>query len=316
MPFEKIKQQLGDVADAVAEKAIEVGEAASEVVSATAQKTAEAAADGVEKLQIARYHPVSQETLESPDFTMPKLVTIVDNSERQDIAVMQGAIGWLSDEAGVKVLHLYEKAIEQSGISFFPYPECWSVFYVDRFSERYVNLDSFFKTMLDEKLAELQDVAYCLGAKECTVKVYEKAKQIKVKKGHLAGGAKGKVTNQKASADVSLDANAEAIKNAERKAVLTQQFKGSDTPTVPELKWFKDDPKIQQLIKARCDEASDNKVNVHHLYIENNISASMNAKAAAKIDGALKKMVADLDVSIEGEALEEQRQVFELDVVF
>lgn len=42
----------------------------------------------------------------------------------------------------------------------------------------------------------------------------------------------------------------------------------------------------------------------------------MNAKAAVKIDGALKKMISDLTVSIEGEALEEQRQVFQLDMVF
>ena len=314
MAENKAKEFIKKVGDGAADAANSIKDKAAEIASNTSQN----ASEGFQKLQESFYRPVTLEQFRSLDFQLPKLVFIADNGDRAKVKVMDGAIGWMSIEEGLSTLHLYEKAIDDSGISFFPHAECFSGYYADKFGERYVNLDRFFDIMQEEKRAELLDIAYSLGATSCTIETYEFAKRVKIGRGKSERNEKKK--KGQADVDITLtregELSAEALRSVEKKTSITQTFKGSTTPVEPELKWLKDDPQIRQLVKARCDYESDNRINEHHMTISNKTLASISASTAMKISEILDDPEADSNFNFYGEFKQEQRQFFKVDMVF
>ncbi len=303
-------------ASRAAEKTKEISGRAVELASNTAHNVAEGASGELMKAKKRYYNPISRTDFEAPNFQMPKLITIVDNGSRESVDVMEGAIGWISRAAGVTVLHLYEREVERSGIQFYPHAESWSIYYVDKFGTRYVNIDKFFDTMQDERRAELFEIAYSLGAKKCTIETYEYAKKVKVGKGGLARKAKAEAKEVDINCSETGEMSAEALKVVEKKAVVSQSFKGSSTPVEPKLKWYAESAEITQLVRARCDEESDNKIHEYHRVIKNSSNASMTANAAAKVNAVLEKLDAEANVDIKGEFKNEQRQFFKIDIEF
>lgn len=307
---------IKETAAKAAEKAKDIGGRTAELASNAAQNVAEGAANELAKARIRFYQPLSRTEFEAPDFDIPKLIIVEDNGSRENIDVMKGAIGWTSKDAGVTVLHLYEREVERSGIQFYPYAESWSVYYVDKFGTRYVNIDKFFDIMQDERRAELFEIAYSLGAKKCTIETYEYAKKVKVGEGRRTRKVKPEVDDVDISCSVTGEISTEALKVVERKSVATQSFKGSDTPVEPKLKWYADNAEITQLVRARCDKDSDNKIHEYHKVIKNSSCAGMTANAAAKVNAVLEKLDAEANIDIKGEYKNEQRRFFKIDIEF
>lgn len=307
---------IKETAAKAAEKAKDIGGRTAELAANAAQNAAEGAANEFQKAKKRYYHPVGRTEFEAPGFDMPKIIIVEDNGSRENIDVMEGAIGWKSRPAGVTVLHLYEREVERSGIQFYPHAESWSVYYVDKFGTRYVNIDKFFDTMQDERRAELFEIAYSLGAKKCTIETYEYAKKVKVGKGSRTRNAKAEVENKDINCSDTGEMSVEALKVVERKSVATQSFKGSDAPVEPKLKWYADNAEITQLVRARCDKDSDNKIHEYHKVIKNSSCASMTANAAAKVNAILEKLDADANIDIKGEFKNEQRRFFKIDIEF
>lgn len=117
-----------------------------------------------------------KEEIEAESFVLPKMINVVDASEKRTVDLEFGAIGWQSKEGKIKVLHIYEDALDIVPCDFYPSASSKSglVFYVDQLNpHRYIDLSKYFDIIADEKKAELLDIAYRLGAKHCHLECRE-----------------------------------------------------------------------------------------------------------------------------------------------
>ncbi|WP_302396446.1 hypothetical protein [Eggerthella sinensis] len=318
MAFFDVKARLSNAADLVSEvseKAKEYGDKAAVSAKEGVKSISEKAHEGQRKLQLSYYNPIFPEQYAHPDFDLPKMIVIVDEDERKGIEICDGAMGWLSKEGGCEVLHLYEEAVCLSGLSFHPMPTCDSVYYMDAFdSKRLVNLSCFFEVMQQDKMTELRNIAYSLGAKQCRVETFESAKEVSICKGHSE--QKASISNSTLKAQRATDASLSNYKSSERKFLFSQTFEGNATPKPPQLRWYAHDGEILSLIEMRCSENGGNSMKDYSLEIDCSTSSTMSATLASKIDIALKKLGATSNFSLEGEVMNESRRKLLFSITF
>lgn len=250
-----------------------------------------------------------KEEIEAESFVLPKMINVIDASEKRTVDLEFGAIGWQSKEGKIKVLHIYEDALDIVPCDFYPSASSKSglVFYVDQLNpHRYIDLSKYFDIIADEKRAELLDIAYHLGAKHCHLECREEKRSIV--SGKAAGkrtakfqidGVPVKVTNQG-------EAEAEFEKYGTAVTLFSQEYSGSNDPQYPELHWYEHDPKILQLIEARCDRA--NELKRYSAEISDTQSVTFDLNVAVGIDMAIKKMGLASNFSFEGQTRQEKRR--------
>lgn len=250
-----------------------------------------------------------KEEIEAESFVLPKMINVVDASEKRTVDLEFGAIGWQSKEGKIKVLHIYEDALDIVPCDFYPSASSKSglVFYVDQLNpHRYINLSKYFDIIADEKRAELLDIAYHLGAKHCHLECREEKRSIV--SGKAAGkrtakfqidGVPVKVTNQG-------EAEAEFEKYGTAVTLFSQEYSGSNDPQYPELHWYEHDPKILQLIEARCDRA--NELKRYSVEISDTQSVTFDLNVAMGIDKAIEKMGLANSFSFEDQTQQEKRR--------
>lgn len=250
-----------------------------------------------------------KEEIEAESFVLPKMINVIDASEKRTVDLEFGAIGWQSKEGKIKVLHIYEDALDIVPCDFYPSASSKSglVFYVDQLNpHRYIVLSKYFDIIADEKRAELLDIAYHLGAKHCHLECREEKRSIV--SGKAAGkrmakfqvdGVPVKVTNQG-------EAEAEFEKYGTAVTLFSQEYSGSNDPQYPELHWYEHDPKILQLIEARCDRA--NELKRYSAEISDTQSVTFDLNVAVGIDMAIKKMGLASPFSFEGQTRQEKRR--------
>ena len=217
----------------------------------------------------------------SSDFVLPQLITIVDETVRCGIDVCEGAIGWRSIESETEVLHLYSTATKLKEIAFYPTASCDATYCVDPYNpSRYINVDSIFDKAHEERLAELEEIAFALGAKAYTIEIAE-IKQENNTLNHSAGLG-GKVSG---IGKLSIHAENTQTNTIAKKRIgtVSSVLEGHDSPQRPKLKWFADHENIKILIDKRCN--APNSVKVRNLKISGSSSATMTHKVAAAIDG-------------------------------
>lgn len=272
-------------------KANELGKRATETIQENAKSFSEKSKESQRANQLKKYNPVFPEVYKSETFALPYIVRIVDDIVRKDIEVCQGSIGWMSKEGEMQVLHLYDEAIEFSGIEFVPNAECNAIYYADSCDrKRFVKIDCVFKLAHDERLAELKHIAYSLGAKKCSIEIIEnegESKQLKAG----AGLGVAKIAGMKVNA-----ANSNELSRYRRGRIVAE-FEGNSAPKKPLLKWFKHDDNIKNLIEMRCSKKNAIKSEV--LELEGASSATMTQKTAANIDIILSKLKASGGISAE-----------------
>ncbi len=266
----------------------------------------------IEKIQVAekeallkRYNPLFPEAYTDSNFAIPNVIVIVDDAVRKGIEVCKGAIGWISKEKGVEILHLYDEAIEFSGLKFVPTATCDTVYYVDAHNrKKFIQLDNYFNYTHEERLAELQHIAFCLGAKRYSVDVVESKRrktktQTKTELDASCKKIKGQIsaeTEVSSGYDISMMAGAKASFHGEREVVM------------PNLLWFAGDNNILNLIAMRCSSNDSSGLSEYNMEIRSANSASMSLSVAAKINAAIWGMGIKLSCDIKQMSEEEHNR--------
>lgn len=302
---------LDDFRDRAVEAVGDMADAAKAIGSEAAKRAAqglEAAAGTAQKVQRdmrkAHYNPLFPEDYQDPQFKLPSMIVIADEAEREDIDVCEGAIGWLSEEGDLDVLHLYEECIPYSGLEFLPTANLGAAYYVDTFNKnRFIDLSKYFDIAQKEKITELRNVAHKLGAKECRLESYEADKSIQIKK------AKGKAKGNPKGIDVKVEGefSESSGTNREQSILLVQHFEGSSDPSRPILQWYKTDAEVNSLIEMFCGDKAHNPTKDYEIKIDGSASETLSQSMAIKLDTALKKLGAACNFSLEGEAKRESR---------
>ena len=235
-----------------------------------AKNLAEQTKKNIHEQQAKRYTAVTAKEYKAKDFKLPGVIVIKDDSANREFVEDPDAIGWIEIHKDVPVLYMYFDFVKKCGLSFVPVAQKEIVYCVDVFDlKRYVNTAQVFARATEEKLAELRNIAYCLGATMCSVQIVEAD--------HVSEGAAisaGKMGSAKAKDAQTNKQSGKSISN----------FKGSDTPQKPELKWFLHDDNIKGLIEMRCNLAIESSV----LELRGSSSATMSRAVACAIDDIIK----------------------------
>jgi len=293
-----------DVVSGLTKKASDTSKKAAEGVVKGAKDLAEKAKNDSYARRLKKYNPLFPEQYKDESYCLPNMITIVDDAVRRDIDVCEGAIGWTSKQNDMEVLHLYDEAIEMSGIKFIPTATCDAVYYVSSFDRNiFIRTDCIFSRAHEERMAELKNIAYSLGAKSCEIEITEESVEISSQKKAFSSSAKATIKGIKVSQSESAEQSASSKISNQRSGRIVAEFEGSDTPHRPELKWFANDDTIKGLIEMRC--RNGNSIKSETLTLSGSSSAAMSQKTAYAIDTAVSKMGAGVSSNMESEAIRE-----------
>lgn len=256
--------------------------------------------------KMKKYNPLFPEQYFSDQFYIPNIIVIVDDAVRRGIDVCEGSIGWTNQENGVEILYLYDEAIDMSGIKFVPDAQCDAIYYVDRFDrKRFIKIEALFIRSQEEKIAELEYIAYALGAKCCSVEIIESRKTTEEKQS-IKGG---KLNGGEGATEGKEERNSFRKSESKSSGRGLIYFEGNNMPVKPKLKWFKNDDNIRQLVEMRCD--GHNKIKAKTLELQGVSSAVMSLKTARSIDSVVKKVVkVKGSFGLESEAMREHQSKF------
>ncbi len=257
--------------------------------------------------RLKKYNPLFAKEYKSRTFKLPEIIKVVSGADRRDVDVCQGAIGWRESVNNVEVLCLYKDFAEECGLTFAPSPKNDNIYYVDSFDRSvYIGTDRIFGRAKDEKLAELEHIAFSLGAKSCYIEIIESDTQIESSHSKM----KSSINHSGVKAEVSAS-NEINQKNVNKQSGKTRTyFSGSNEPVRPTLKWFKDDKNINNLIDMRCSNANSAKSKT--LEIEGSSFATMTQNTACAIDLLSKSKNS---MSVEKQAMKElySKLIFEIE---
>ena len=262
----------------IVDKATGLGKKAVSDISVGAKNLSDKTKKALEEQRRKKYNPLFSEDFFSECYRLPRIIKIVDETIRSNVDICDGAIGWTVRINDTDILHMYDSFVHNCDIVFIPYAKCDTVYCVDNFNSNvYVSLENIFERATNEKLAELEHIAYSLGAKSCSVEIVESSTNIKSSK--LSGTLKSSNNSQK-------DDNSIALKNInENRGTNVSYFEGNTTPQEPNLKWFAYDDNIKNLISMRC--CGNNSIKSKVLEFKGSASATMSQKTAVVIDALL-----------------------------
>lgn len=294
-------------------KAAEIGKKAVDGTRAGVQLLANKAQEENFKAQIKKYNPVFPDQYSSPAFGLSNLIMIVDDVVRKDIDVCKGAIGWKSQENGVEIFHLYDEAVAFSSLHFIPAAICDSVYYVDAHDRsRFIRLDCYFEKMQESKLAELQHIAFSLGAKKYSVEMYDTSSEKRTT--NQKGSLKGTIDARTASA---LEERNLSVENeTRRESIAFAEFAGDMKPAQPVLHWFAQDDNIKNLINMRCSGEGNNEVKTYSIELKGTDFATMGVSTAVKIDAAIGRLGLGSDFNMKSKVIEERHHKMSFQLEF
>ena len=138
---------------------------------------------------------ISAERLTDVSFQLSKLIRV---TERNKIyiksEVCKNSVGYQSFPKNFRLINIFDDSIEDFGISLFPQSN-YEFYYVDPSDrDHYIALDSYFQTLKERRVHELERVAQVLGAKHFKVTYKEEQK----KTDNVKYKGKGRVKNGKA----------------------------------------------------------------------------------------------------------------------
>ena len=265
--------------------------------------------------RLKKYNPLFPDVYHSENFNLPNMIMIRDDAERKNIDVCEGAIGWLGNESGMEVLYLYDEFVSECGITFIPTADCDAIYYVDSHDrKRFIRIDYIFSKAHEERLAELKHVAYCLGAKSCSIEISESSVEVNVSKKKASFGGNGLLHGVKVSSTESAEQNVSSKNTSQRSGKIHAQFEGHANPQTPTLKWFINDDTIKNLIACRCN--GDNSLKLETLELSGSSSATMSQKTACAIDNAIGAMKLKGNSTMEAQAIRENHSTLYFSIEF
>ena len=288
------KKNGKEIMSNILNKASDIGKKVADNVQKGTQVLAEKAKVSHHDYKMKKYNPLFPKEFKSKEFHLPNIIQIIDDATIRDIDVCQGAMGWRKKVNGTEVLFLCDESVKASGISFVPAVTCDAIYYVDNFDRnRYIKTDCIFSKAHEERMAELEHIAFSLGAKKFTAEIVEteRVKETNTKKssGKTNINADFIVSNQSISTEStqthSLTNETHQQNNVQMSGKTCAVFEGSDNPQRPNLKWFMHDETIKGLIEMRCSQK--NSIKSKELKLEGTASATMSRTTACNLDGVL-----------------------------
>lgn len=250
--------------------------------------------------------PVFLEDLDSTDFTLSKLIRVVDiDKKHAESEVCKGSVGFISEQKELRIVNIYKNMIGAFGISLYPDADS-EIYYIDPSDrDKYIALDDYFGYLKIARVNELQKIAQDLGAKHFRVTYREK--KASITKNDMK--AKGNVRAGAAEAERNLSIS----DNSNIEVAAEMQCLGH-APIEPKLLYLRGEPSIQSLIALRMDKNSQMFHQEFSLKLSN--SSGIKEKDAVKIDAALKAMKISGNTTVVSEAQNESRRFFEYEVDF
>ena len=289
--------------DGFVKKASQVGKKMVDGIQKGAKNLSEQAKKTRQESKIKRLNPLFPEMFRSKDFYLPNVIEIVDDAVRRGVEECEGSIGWTDKVNDVEVLHLYDEYVQESGLRFVPFARCDCVYCVDPFERgTFINADGIFERTLNEKLAELEQVAYCLGAKSCSIEIVESDSDKQSIKG-----------DGKALRFAKGDFEAAFNNERQQRGKNTTYFEGKSIVQAPKLKWFSCDDNITGLVKM-CTSGQNN-IKSKILELHCSITASMSQKVAVAVD-KIKDVKLNASMSASKKAVKEHNSKLLFEVEF
>lgn len=338
MVLRKLKDKVSNATDGVANKAVTRGGAVIDLAKERGKALADKAAEGkgavvlaakegatalAEKIDVAqhdfrmkKYSPITFEQYSSPDFDLPMMVIVVDGDERKGIDVCEGAIGWLSRDAGLEVLHLYYEFIEASGLHFRSVPMCDKAYYQHPLDKGlFVEVNGYMDVMRQEQITELKMIGYKLGAKRCRLELFEHDESAR-----SMAFSRSLETRESleihASADLGERGELSRTSSCSSRTLFDQSFVGDAQPEIPELKWYANNSEIRSLIEMRCSPENANRTTEYHVRLSSSSVEAMNVSLASKIEAALPGLGIRGNCKLKREAKKELYREMSFDLVF
>ncbi|MBR2486096.1 MAG: hypothetical protein IKB54_07150 [Clostridia bacterium] len=276
--------------------------------------------------ELKKLHPIFEEDFEDWKNRLPNVIQIVDDAVRRNKVVCDGAIGWIEKQKGVEVFKLYDEYMHKCGIKFIPVAKCDSIYCVDPFDKhRFIDVEAAFERTTNEKISELERVTYCLGAKRCRVEIATMksdafgvgtsvgvSAQIPVEDDTDKNGKNKK--QEYAKSDYSVSNNVGTSNYVSKSGKNWTYFEGNNTPTVPTLKWFKDDDAINGLIEMRC--SGNNGIKSKVFEIKCSQAATMSSNTAAAVSGLLRGVKTSAKASVTTKQTQENNSVLIYEIEF
>ena len=292
------KKKFSETTAGIVQKTVDASKKVASGTKKNVENAIEKAKNDALLRKLKKLNPVFPEQYQSEMFNLPNIIMIVDDAVRRGNKLCEGAIGWLSNDAGVEMLCLYDEAIDFSELKFIPAPICDAIYYVDSFDRsKYIRTDCIFSKAHEERIAELKHIAHCLGARKCSIEISESQSGINVQKrsASVSESVYGVDTQE------STETNLRQSGSDSRCGKIEIEFEGNTDCIEPELKWFSYDDTIKRLIEMRT--SNSNSIKSETLELSGASSATMSQKTAYAIDSA----VGGGGVSLSSQAEKEHR---------
>lgn len=253
--------------------------------------------------------PIFESTLSDTDFFVSKLVRVTTMDKRHaESKVCQNAIGHIDTYGGLEVINIYRDKVKYFGLTFFPNNDA-ELYYVDPTDhERYIELDNYFSQLKNERISELERIAFDLGAKH--FRVLYKEQTISSSKVNVNHKSKLNILKNSGNTDVDLNVSADKFSSVE---IAAQSDFIGHKPKEPVLRYLKHEPHILNLIELRMNEAPITHKRMEIKLIE---SSGIKTNDAVKIDAAIKAMRFESRTSIVAEVNQESQRSFEYEIDF
>ena len=304
-----------EVISGALQRTVEISEKISTDIQEKAKDLSEKNKNELYLKKLKKYNPLFPDEFYGDNFNLPNMIVIVDDAVRKGIDVCEGAIGWLSNEKGMEILHLYDEEIEKCGIKFIPAAICDAVYYVDRFDrKKFIQTECIFGKANEERLAELEHIAYSLGAKRCTIEISESSVEIDSGKKKMSTKEKASIHGIGVSSETSVEQDFGRKETIQRRGKSESCCEGSNEAKMPQLKLFANDDTIKRLIEMRLENV--NSIKNKTLILEGSASATMSQKTAVAIDDAIGKIGISGKANMEGQALRENQSKLIFNIEF
>lgn len=315
---DNVVSSVKENAPVVVKKAGELGENIQEFASTTVDVIKEGGDKLNQQYQTAKMNadkeklkPVFKEDLLMEDFRYPNIIRVVEyDKQHMENIVCKGSIGYFDVVNEAKVLNIYKNNINDFAVQLHP-KVAESLYYISPFTEAYyVDLEEYFNYQKMQRVDELNQIAYALGAKYFKVTVMEEKKSFISKAGKA--GMKANVMGEKIKADGSFKKSANELTALRIESEMN--LGGNNNPTKPVLKYFSKENDIISLVNMRVD--TDNYLRSKTFQLRYNSSTIIKEKEAAQIDAVIKKFKLNGNMSISSEVEQENRMTFEYYIEF
>lgn len=292
----------------------------SKDLGAIVDKATNSAKDAVDKIKInldqrkqendlKSLKPVFVSDLNNNNFFISKLIRLTKmDTKHAESKVCQGSIGYKEIHGGLEILNIYRDNLNLFDLSFFPNKDS-ELYYVDPSDRnKYIDLEKYFVQLKQERISELERIAYDLGAKH--FKVIYKEQNTSSEKNNI--NQKNELKKRKNKVDIDVKINESTDEFCFIEIAAQSDFVGHK-PKKPLLRYLKDEPHISNLIEMRMNEDPITHKKMEINFIE---SSGIKINDAIKIDMALKAMKFQNNTSIVKEVKKESRRLFEYEIDF